>query len=152
MAFNPAQLTLASLPSVRLDERRNLPEYQGIYFATIPDGTILYIGKTRNLLGRWKTHHRLAELLGRGNVSLSWLRFDGDDALLSEIERACVEYFAPVLNRAAVLPSASGKVKRTFAFPPALLERLEEIAKRERRTLSAQIEYFLELALAEYDV
>ena len=45
--FDPTTITLATLPSVAFERRRELPRCQGIYFAIIPDGTVLYIGKAQ---------------------------------------------------------------------------------------------------------
>lgn len=42
-------------------------------------------------------------------------------------------------------------IKRSLRFPGELYERLEEIAKKERRSVAAQVIKMLEEAIAKYD-
>lgn len=148
MPFDPTRLLLSSMPSVALGEHHMLPECQGIYFATIPDGTVLYIGKAKCLLDRWKHHHRLVDLSRWSGVTISWLRFEGDGVLLLEIERACIRHFSPVLNGSSV--GYAETVKRSFTFPPDLYLELVRIANKEDRTVNAQVVRWLEQKVREY--
>ena len=43
---------------------------------------------------------------------------------------------------------AAGKVRAHVVIDKAVLQRVQELAKRERRTVSAQIQVLLELAMA----
>lgn len=134
--FDPSSVTPAALPSVPLDSRRDLPACQGIYFVLSSGGNVLYIGMAKNILSRWRGHPRLTELKQQPGVTISWLHFDGDKGLLYEIERACIEYFNPVLNWS---PVECGLHVRTVGFPPDLYARIVEIATREDRDTTAQI-------------
>lgn len=119
--FDPSSLSLAALPSVPLSSYRLLPACQGIYFVA-SNGDVLYIGKAKSLFTRWQSHHRLTDLEQRPGVTISWLQFDGDDALLHEIERACIEYFDPVLNGRVIL------YKKDAGEESGLRLRVKEIA------------------------
>lgn len=131
--FNPETLDISTLPSVALEARRELPACQGVYFVMTPT-EVLYIGKTKSIAGRWLGHHRLNELRRHEGVVISWLRFDGGSDLLDEIEQACIEYFSPLLNWAAVRYNKCRV--RSMVFPAGLYERLEKAAQREERPIS----------------
>ncbi len=150
MSFDPSRIDLDALPWVAFDNRRGLPIHQGIYFALAADGTVLYIGKSRNIFVRWMTHHRIADLAKQEGVTISWLRFDGDVSLLDAIERACIKYFQPALNRRPV--GQHGRyVRRTHWFRASLLERVRQLAEQEQRSVSRQLCILLEIALDAYD-
>ena len=95
--INPQSLDLASLPSVPLAEKDKLPASPGIYFAIDSFSTIQYIGLSVNVKHRWGQHHRYKQLLSLGGIKLAWLIVD-NIALLSEIEKALIAHFKPVLN------------------------------------------------------
>lgn len=95
--MSPIPASIDALPALNLCERKRLPECAAIYFVRSDDGTVLYIGRARNLRQRWAQHHRTAQLMTYPGVSLAWLSVD-DPALLDEIERACIAYFSPLLN------------------------------------------------------
>jgi hypothetical protein len=91
----PAVLSLPSLP---LDERRDLPDTAGIYFVMAGD-TVLYVDQSVNLRQRWVAHHRLAQLNEHGGCHIAWMQVN-DARLLDELERACVAHLSPLLNQA----------------------------------------------------
>lgn len=130
--FDATQIELSALPSVTLDQRRDLPACQGIYF--VMDGArVLYVGKAGNIGSRWRNHHRLYALRQLPGISIAWLQFDGDEQLLTQIEDACIVYFDPPMNWSAV---QGRQVVRTVSFPAGLYQRLEEAAQREERPVS----------------
>jgi len=95
--INPQSLDLASLPSVPLAEKGNLPASPGIYFAIDSFNTIQYIGLSTNAKRRWSRHHRYEQLSRLGGIKLAWLIVD-NIALLSEIEKALIAHFKPAMN------------------------------------------------------
>jgi hypothetical protein len=151
--FEPADLTVADLPSVSLERRCELPSCQGIYFVTASDGAVLYIGKSNNIFARWRGHHRLADLSSWEHVSISWLQFSGDAALLSEIERACIEYFSPLLNGSLrrgvsrhlsrIVPDDEF-VERLVRMPGWVYNLMAARATAQQRTTKYQIAHELE--------
>ena len=134
--FDVKLVDIAALPSVTFGARRELPAVQGVYFVSA-DASVLYIGKAKNLNQRWAGHHRITELAAMPGVTISWLRFDGDEDLLSQIETACIEYFNPALNWTGVV--YSGRIKRSMNFPPRMYARLEALALRDERSVNELI-------------
>lgn len=149
--MNIESIDLMALPSLLLSERAGLPDAPAIYFALDTSGTVLYIGKARRLSERWKgtIHHRYSQLAATSGVRIAWLSVT-DEALLTAVETACIAYFAPPLNSARVLPSVSGRVTRVFAIADDVFIGLEEIAKTENRTVTAQMEVFLREMIKQY--
>jgi excinuclease UvrABC nuclease subunit len=47
-------INLSELPSVYLLEKYNLPNCAAIYFVSDSQGQVLYIGRTGNLVERWR--------------------------------------------------------------------------------------------------
>lgn len=109
-----------ALPSLPLAQRAALPDAPAIYFALAEDGAVLYIGKARRLVARWKStmHHRYTELAALPSVRLAWLVVS-DESLLSGIEQACIEYFNPPLN---------STLRPRLDAPPVLRVREQAIA------------------------
>ncbi len=93
---SPITITPSALPSLPLDERRDLPDAAAIYFVLAGD-TVLYIGQSRALRQRWLAHHRLKQLNAHGGCRMAWMQVD-DVSLLDGIERACIAHFNPLLN------------------------------------------------------
>lgn len=131
--FDVKLVDIAALPSVAFDARRELPDCQGIYFATTVDA-VLYIGRAMNINQRWIGHHRKADVARWEGVKLSWLVFDGPPALLDEIERACIEHFNPILNGGSVEYSPTVRVQ--LVIPADVLDEAKELASIENRSIS----------------
>lgn len=101
---------LAKFPSIPTHMRDRLPECAGIYFAMVEPGfhsatlQILYIGRSRNLRARWRSHHRLADIQAHPGARIYWLRVDGlfDDDALSAVELWCIAHFKPRYNNTPV--------------------------------------------------
>lgn len=96
--FNPSNLDIRSLPSVRLKERALLPDACGVYFAFNTE--IQYIGKTYNLRKRWISHHRYCQLERLDDVFISYLTVPS--IVLSYIEDVAIAYFKPLLNNTEI--------------------------------------------------
>jgi hypothetical protein len=59
---------------------------------------VQYIGRSNNIQYRWLQHHRKLQLEQIGGVKIAWIELS-DENLLSEIEKALIEWFDPPLNR-----------------------------------------------------
>lgn len=96
--FNPKNLDVRALPSVKLQERALLPDVCGVYFAFNTE--IQYIGKSYNLRKRWVSHHRYCQLERLPDVAISYLTVPS--ILLSYVEDVAIDYFKPLLNNTEV--------------------------------------------------
>ena len=139
--ISPESITPSSLPSLPLEDRKQLPEKPCIYFAIDRNEVIQYIGRSVNLQQRWGQHHRHGQLKAMGDVKVAWLEVS-DPSLLPEIEDAAIAHFEPPLNGR----SHTGKVlKRISAsIPDKLHDQLEALAVREGRSFSNLVSYLLE--------
>ncbi|MEG4798777.1 hypothetical protein QUA69_27325 [Microcoleus sp. LAD1_D1] len=136
-----------SLPSLPLVDRVQLPVCPAVYFVLESD-RILYIGRSGNLKQRWVIHHRYSQLQRLNNVRIAWLECS-DASLLPEIEAALIEYFQPSLN-GELIPSVAGKPPRVGAYISLQLKTdLENLAKKEQRTLSNFIAVVLQRVIDE---
>jgi len=131
-------IDLAALPSLPLDERRDLPDETAIYFVLAGD-IVLYIGQSVSLRQRWDAHHRLKQLNEYGGCRIAWMQVD-NTGLLDDIERACIAHFNPVLNREP-LPGGARSVRAGEAWvsariPEAASARIAALAAREERSVS----------------
>ena len=95
--INPSEVSIADLPSVALEDRKQLPTSPCIYFAIDSLGAIQYIGRAVNLGVRWYGHQRFDSLSGMGGVRISYIQLDAD--LLANVEAALIEWFDPPLNK-----------------------------------------------------
>jgi len=126
-------IDLATLPSLPLDERRDLPDETAIYFVLAGD-TMLYIGQSVNVRQRWAAHHRFAQLNEYGGCRIAWMHVD-DARLLDDLEQACRAHFSPILNDTTV----PGERNYSLRLAPKLHADMKDIAKEEGRSLHAQI-------------
>jgi hypothetical protein len=151
--FTPKQLNLSSLPSIPLDERKNLPECSGIYFAINSAGEIQYIGRSTNIRQRWLQHHRYTQLKALGSVQIAWLQVS-DSLLLPGIESALIEYFQPLLNNTEAQEWAARRTRARTAqvgvkVDSALYERYKTKLRIEGISITDAIEAHMRDCLGE---
>lgn len=95
--FDASTIDIDSLPSIPFAERKaNLPNSSGIYFVLDASRTVLYVGRARKMLTRWRGNHaghRFAEA-----SIIAWVAVD-DHYMLPQMEDACIEHFRPTLNK-----------------------------------------------------
>ena len=121
-------IQLSKLPSVYLLNKDNLPSCAAIYFISDVTGQILYIGRTVNLVARWREHHRFRQLkrLNRKNqISISWLKCNNDINSLSNLETEFIEFYKPPLNWSKVV----APIRRITPVETALQQSLQQLAK-----------------------
>lgn len=119
------------LPSVTLYELDKLPNSSGIYFAISKASRILYVGKANSFLQRWQAHHRFDEIKKYTAVRIGWLAYTPiDDEDLSNVERACIEYFKPRLNRVSV---PTGYIKVSYYITEEQDLKLDQIRIKRKR-------------------
>lgn len=80
----PQDTKLSELPSVYLLEKDRLPNCAAIYFVCDSKNQVLYIGRTVNLIERWREHHRfnqLKRLNRKDKISIYWMVCSNDSTL-----------------------------------------------------------------------
>lgn len=92
-----SELDPLALPSCSLAEPKDLPTVRGVYFIIQKD-LIVYIGATVNLRQRWASNIVTA-FIDRPNARISYLEIaNKEQAVLREVERACIQRFQPKFN------------------------------------------------------
>lgn len=121
-------IKLSNLPSVYLLDRNNLPNCAAIYFVSDSKGHVLYIGRTVNLVERWRQHHRFNQLKRfnrKDRVSISWMTCSNDINTLSNLEDEFIKLYKPPLNWSKVVVP----VRRITPVEIALQQSLQQLAK-----------------------
>ena len=121
-------INLSELPSVYLLDKDHLPNCAAIYFVCDSKGQIIYIGRTVNLVERWKAHHRFNQLkrFNRKNpLSISWLNCERDIEKLSNIENEFIKLYKPPLNWSKVVIP----IRKITPAETALQQSLQQLAK-----------------------
>ncbi|NEO87913.1 MAG: GIY-YIG nuclease family protein [Spirulina sp. SIO3F2] len=136
--INPENLNLATLPSVPLEKRTQLPSISGIYFALDADGVVHYIGRSVDIQQRWTQHHRLNQLSAMHSPRIAYLQVS-DTSLLPAIEEALIEWFKPSLNGALVAKTTS-KYPIVFYTNSQTKELLDRLSKKRNRSISNLME------------
>lgn len=92
---------IVGLPSVGIGDKHLLPACPGIYFV-VNGEQVVYVGKAKSILSRWKNHHRERQIDGEyPNARIYWERLDSDQGLL-EAEAQYIEDLKPELNNTRV--------------------------------------------------
>jgi hypothetical protein len=85
-----------TLPRVALDDKITLPSSPGIYFV-IDGARLLYVGKSKDLKGRWRGHHRHKQIDAIADYpEIAFLEVAGESLLW--VERDLINRFRPLLN------------------------------------------------------
>lgn len=128
---------LYGFPGRPIEERDRLPLCAGLYFVFDDPDKVLYIGKSKNIRNRWRSHHRLPDLIAHRGVWIHWLRVDHQfsEEALGALELWCIDRFRPRYNYA---PTANvwrdrfAVVLRALRHAEAtnreLVRRLQEVA------------------------
>lgn len=112
---DPFMLNLASLPSVGMDDRSHIPNQSGVYFVVCAfDQKLLYIGASRGLQTRIRTHHLKADFEAYGPITISWLLLEDDIALLFRYERDLINYWKPLFNDGGPHPMKRGPISKGY--------------------------------------
>lgn len=96
-AISIAEINPSSLPWLPLERRSQFPQQPVVYFVIDSDGTVQYIGQSRNLKRRWQTHHCYKELSAMRGVRVAYLFMSKE--LLPGTEEDLIKRFKPPLNK-----------------------------------------------------
>jgi hypothetical protein len=138
-------IDISILPSVEFRQKSKLPDVAGVYVALSEAGVSLYVGASRNLRQRWNSgrHHRMTDLQEHDFCRLAWVLVDEKD--LGKTELQFIDELRPLLNSTTPLPYIHKRLHRIalvdthIYFPVRVWAALKRLAKRNRRSLSAQI-------------
>lgn len=125
--------------------RRDLPTVGGVYWVTVADLGVVYVGSTGCLRTRWSKHNRLFEIETLGPSEIHYLPMDDPDARLA-LEEAEIRRLRPRLNR-----NWNGPQWKTVNVPfnAAELERVDDFHRQFNfPSRVAAIRYLLETALS----
>ncbi|MEH2024541.1 GIY-YIG nuclease family protein [Nostoc sp.] len=121
-------INLSGLPSVYLLDKHRLPNCAAIYFVSDSKGQIIYIGRTINLVERWKAHHRFNQLKRfnrKNSLNISWISCNRDVETLSKLENEFINLYKPPLNWSKVV----APIRKITPAETALQKSLEHLAK-----------------------
>lgn len=121
-------IKISELPSVYLLDKDSLPNCAAIYFVCDYKDQIIYIGRTVNLLERWKAHHRFKQLkrFNRKNpLTINWLTCSSDINTLSSLENELIKLYKPPLNWSKVVTP----IKKITPAETALQQSIQQLAK-----------------------
>jgi hypothetical protein len=90
-------IDIDSLPWMPLEATSGFPENPCIYFAVDVHGVIQYIGRSGNVRGRWKNHHRYQDLAAIGGIKIACMFVDRAQDLPQK-EAELIRKFKPRLN------------------------------------------------------
>lgn len=91
-----SKLVLSDLPGVSAESIRGLPETSAVYFIVCSYGVVHYVGQSKRLRSRLKSHRRLAQVENREGLMVRYLAVPQSD--LRNVEDACISCFEPKLN------------------------------------------------------
>jgi predicted GIY-YIG superfamily endonuclease len=120
-------IKLSKLPSVYLLDKDKLPNCAAIYFVSDSKGQILYIGRTINLVGRWREHHRFKQLKRfnrKDRITISWINCSNQINSLPTIENELINLYKPPLNWSKVV----APIRRITPAETALQQSLQQLA------------------------
>jgi len=120
-------IKISELPSIYLSDKDKLPTCPAIYFVSNSKSQVLYIGRTNNLINRWKEHHRfkqLKKLNKKDRISISWIDFSKNVTSLADAENELIRLYKPPLNwTKLVLP-----IRKITPAETALQQSLKQLA------------------------
>ena len=96
-----SKIDFNNLPSVPLSQKSDLPRCPAIYFVLNQKREILYIGRSINLLYRWRDHHRfsqLSEINKNKDIFIHWWECNLEIRDLASAEHYYINLFKPLLN------------------------------------------------------
>lgn len=140
-------VNISTLPSLPVAKRRELPNCPAVYFAISESREILYIGRSRSLVERWRAHHRIEQFL-ETPVLIAWLSVENSSEL-NAIERALIRRFSPPLNDTDQ-PGCNGHVILSFRVTKAEKDRIAEESALRGHTVSEAAEKMLRLGMPRY--
>lgn len=105
------------LPYYSTDELDLLPQEPGVYFVMM-SGSVIYIGKSQNIMQRWSAHHRLEQILGMGDADVHYWLIDLEDT--GWVEAEMIDKFCPELNNTPSPTTRPTSIASDFAHAQAV--------------------------------
>ncbi|MBD0264255.1 MAG: GIY-YIG nuclease family protein [Tolypothrix sp. Co-bin9] len=120
------EIKLSELQSIYLLDKDNLPNCPAIYFVS-DSSQVLYIGRTVNLVKRWKDHHRFKQLKRfnrKDKISISWITCTNDINAIINLENELIKLYKPPLNWSKVV----SPIRKITPLETALQQSLQQLA------------------------
>jgi len=121
-------IKISELPVINLLKKDNLPNCAAIYFVSDSNGQVLYIGRTVNLVERWREHHRFNQLKRfnrKTRISISWMSCSNDINTLSHLENEFIILYKPPLIWSKIVTP----VRKITPIERALQQSFQQLAK-----------------------
>lgn len=126
------------IKKMKLSNRANLPSIPAVYWVVSENGQNLYVGSTKNLNVRWKSHHRLKQLKAEGgDCFIHYKHIDISD--LESQEKLYIDRLKPLLNW-----TASSMGSRTVSIREDLHTEIKLAAIRRGMTIAGFIKMMFE--------
>lgn len=113
------------------DEKNLLPSIPAIYLV-FNESEILYIGQTKNLSHRWKSHHLCSDIQKiskeEGTIKIAWLNYH-DFNSLTGLEKLLIEGLQPKLN--LMVFKDEKQIRTKLEFDSIALEEENRVLKQE---------------------
>lgn len=132
---------LHSWTSMPLAKRDHFPSLPCVYGLVEANGTIAYIGRTGNLLKRWRYHHMLNFFTSSERLSVYWCELQSYD-VQKRLESRLIKAIRPSYNWLRVSKRAP-LVPATTALPSELHQEIVNRADVNGRTISQEIRYLV---------
>jgi hypothetical protein len=126
-----------------LQNKDLLPPRGAVYF--VLDGSaLLYIGQSKNLKNRWRSHHKFCSIEDKKQILISWL--ECDDPQRTVLERDLIRLHKPFLNGIGVAKRKEPDLK----LPENLQKQIQTLAKYEGRSFSQVLLSMIQLGFVQY--
>jgi putative transcriptional regulator len=132
-AIAPHQINPSELPSLPLEQFKQLPNKSVVYLVLTSDRKILYIGYSKNLRTRWMKHHLKKRLEQMNGVQIAWLEL-ADLSELAATEFAFIKHFSPPFNLKVLPPKPKGTLKYDKDKPTRVLRCRLSVLMADRKT------------------
>lgn len=127
--------------SLPLTSAKELPDICAVYFVVDSSGKVLYVGATKALGRRWRTHSRKKDFAKHNASSIEWESVS--PRRLGRVEQDAIERLRPILNTSLIgyRLDATGPLSKDVHvyFPPKVLADLKKLAEQNRRSVTAEI-------------
>lgn len=140
--INPEEVKVDNLPYVLLKNKKRLPQKSGVYFVLDFESTIHYIGQSRNIFKRWKSHHKKYEVQNYRDVKIAYLLIK-DTKLLVRTEREMINYFNPPLNGTCEIKEELKRVRKGVTLNTKIWSLIEMKANNQHISVNRYFENLL---------
>ena len=74
--LSPEAIELRELPTVTFGTRSELPDVPAVYFVLDGECQVQYVGRSKRLNFRWRSHHRMVAFQQLANFRIAYLALE----------------------------------------------------------------------------